>query len=159
MAETQKEWETPDHGKKQKIQWLLRFLVAFLTTAAITTAFFIARNGIPVWGGPKPEKVAAVRVELLTTGHTKVVTDPADIKTACRLINFLNYQPFTPADTRSPSEVAVTYQLKDGRELTAQASWITGWWNGEAHALKQPDLFVNLVEGLFFSQESRENHS
>ncbi len=159
MAETQKELETADLGKKRKIQWILRFLFTFLATTAITTAFFIAQNGIPVWGGPKPEKVAVVRLELLTAGYTKVVTDPEDIKTACRLVNFLNYQPFTPADTRSPSEVTVTYQMKDGRELTAQASWITGWWNGEAHALKQPDLFVNLVEGLFFSQESRENHS
>lgn len=157
MAENRKTAEKP--GRENGA--LLRLLVGILLTSVLTAALFMVQRGVPLWGAPRPEKVVAVRAELLPSGLTKETREEEDIKTACNLVNFLNYQPFTPVSEGSAElgpDVTITYILENGEELTAGANWITGWWKGEAHALKQPDLFVNLVEGLFFSREEiRQN--
>ena len=42
---------------------------------------------------------------------------------------------------------------------TAAASSATGWWNGKSRALKDPDMFVNLAEGIFFLPEIMQEES
>lgn len=140
-----------DTGKKAW-QFLARMLVSVALTVVVTAVLFVLLHGMPIWGVPSPEEVELVRVEFLGAGKTTEVTGREDIGLAVKLLNHLNYQPFTPVSEDSEEvgpDVAVTYVLRDGRELTAGANWITGWWGGEAHALKEPDVFVNVAEGLF----------
>lgn len=129
---------------------VLSVLVPMVLAAVVTGAVWIAMHGVPLWGAPGPGDVESVTVEC--GGADAAFTDQAKIELAVKLINCLNYQPFTPVSEDSLAagpDVVVTYRLKDGRELTAAANWVTGWWKGEAHALKEPDAFVNLAKGIF----------
>ena len=130
---------------------ILRSIAGALLTMLVVPALFVMRSGVPVWGAPGAKDVESVTVARAgEKGET--YTDPEKIELAVKLINSLNYQPFTRVSENSVEvgpDVEIKYRLKDGRELTAAANWITGWWNGEAHALKQPDMFVNLAEGTF----------
>ncbi len=131
--------------KKENI---LRTAAGVVLTCIIVTVLFVMKNGVPVWGAPSPRDVESVTVARAgEAGET--YNDPEKIELAVKLINSLNYQPFTPVSGSTGPDITITYKLKDGRELTAAANWITGWWNGEAHALKEPDMFVNLAEGIF----------
>lgn len=129
---------------------IIRIAAGVVLTCIVTAALFVLANGVPIWGAPSPKDVESVTVEC--GGANAVFTDQEKIELAVKLINYLNYQPFTPVSENSLEvgpDVSITYKLKDGGELSAAANWITGWWNGEAHALKEPDVFVNLAEGLF----------
>lgn len=130
---------------------VLRTIAGVALTCVFTTVLFVMANGMPVFGAPDKRNVESVTVALPgEAGET--YTDPEKIELAVNLINALNYQPFTPVSEASGEagpDVTITYRLKDGRELTAAANWVTGWWNGEARALKKPDMFVNLAAGVF----------
>lgn len=133
---------------------IIRIAAGVVLTCVVTTVLFVLANGVPIWGAPSPKDVESVTVEC--GGANAVFTDQEKIELAVKLINQLNYQPFTPVSEASLAvgpDVAVTYQLKDGRELTAAANWITGWWNGEARPLKKPDMFVNLAKGIFCADD------
>lgn len=133
-----------------------RFWARLLGTAAlsvaVTAVLYVLLYGMPVWGVPAPGEVERVRVEFTESGETREVTDPERIGLAVKLLNHLNYQPFTPPSESSVEvgpDVALTFVLKDGRELSAGANWVTGWWGGRARALKEPDVLVRLAQGLF----------
>ena len=132
---------------KVKKGTILRSVAGVVLSCIVTTVIFFARYGVPIWGAPSPKNVQSVTVE--RAGFEQTYTDQEKIELAVNLINCLNYQPFTPPSEKTGPDVTITYTLIDGRELTASANWITGWWNGEPHALKQPDMFVNLAEGIF----------
>ncbi|RKJ42248.1 hypothetical protein D7X94_01875 [Acutalibacter sp. 1XD8-33] len=143
--------EGPQRRRKKLWQRILAVVGPMVLAGGLVTVCFFAMNGVPVWGAPNPKDVASVTVAW-AEDPSRTYTDPEKIELAVKLINKLNYQPFTPVSEASEQvgpDVTFTYTLKDGRELTAGANWITGWWKGEARALKTPDLFVNLAEGLF----------
>lgn len=129
---------------------IIRTAIGVVLTCIVVTVMFFATKGVPIWGAPRAEDVQSVTVKMEDDGVYAEFTDPEKIKLAVNLINTLNYQPFTPPSETTGPDVTITYTLKDGRELTAAANWITGWWNGEPHALKQPDVFVNLAKGIFY---------
>ena len=135
-------------------RWLAlgRLVLAAVLAAAVTGAFWIAMYGIPLWGVPIQKEVESVRIEFSQSKECRILTEPEQIELAVKLLNKLNYQPFTQPSESSEQlgpDVTITCILRDGREVSAGANWITGWWKGKAHALKEPDLFVNLAEGLF----------
>lgn len=137
--------------KKENI---LRTGAGVILTCVIVTVLFVMKNGVPVFGAPSPGDVERVTVSW-AQGEPVDYTDPEKIELAVKLINSLNYQPFTqvPENSREVGpDVTITYIMKDGKKLTAAANWITGWWNGEARALKEPDMFVNLTEGIFHGE-------
>lgn len=139
--------------KKPEKLWkrVLRAVLSPLLAGGITAALFFARYGIPLWGVPDPGEVESVTVAWGEDGLQEY-TGREKIGLAVKLLNHLNYQPFTPVSESSEDlgpDVTVTYLMKSGGELTAGANWVTGWWNGEARALKEPDVFVRLAQGLF----------
>ena len=80
---------------------LRTLLLPVLLAGALTAALFVVVNGAPLWGVPSPRQVASV-----TVAHTgeapQTYTDPEQIELAVKLLNTLNYLPFT-----SPSESSV----------------------------------------------------
>jgi len=130
---------------------VIRTALGVALTCIVTAVLFIMANGVPIWGAPDPKDVASVTVSWAGGGQREF-TDPEKISLAVKLLSHLNYLPFTPPSEASEDlgpDVSITYALRDGREISAGANWITGWWNGEARALKEPDMFVNLAEGVF----------
>ena len=127
---------------------ILRTALGVVLSLIVVTVLSVMMNGVPIFGAPNPKDVESVTVTAAgNAGET--YTDPENIELAVKLINSLNYQPFTPVTGKAGPDVTITYRLKDGRELTAAANWVTGWWNGEARALKEPDMFVKLADGVF----------
>lgn len=130
---------------------ILRTALSVVLSVTVVTVLFVMRNGVPIFGVPNPRDVESVTVAAAGKPE-ETYTDPENIELAVKLINSLNYQPFTPVSESSQEagpDVTITYKLSDGREMTAAANWVTGWWDGEARALKQPDMFVNLADGVF----------
>ncbi len=129
----------------------MRTIAGVLLTCAVVTVLFVMKNGVPVWGAPHPKDVASITVTWAEGGE-QTCTDPEKIGLAVKLINSLSFQPFTPppeSSVQAGPDVTITYTLQDGQELSAGANWITGWWKGEPRALKEPDRFVRLAEGIF----------
>ena len=78
---------------------LRTLLLPALLAGALTAALFVVVNGAPLWDVPSPRQVASV-----TVAHAgeapQTYTDPEQIELAVKLLNTLNYLPFTP-----PSEI------------------------------------------------------
>lgn len=143
--------EGPKMERMKPWKRALTVLAPMVLAGVLAAVLNVMAWGMPVWGAPSPKDVESVNVAAAgKPGDT--YTDPENIELAVKLINYLNYQPFTPVSENSLEvgpDVSITYRLKDGGELSAAANWVTGWWNGEAHALKEPDAFVKLAKGIF----------
>lgn len=125
----------------------------FLGTMA-SLAVYLSFYGMVLFGLPEAEDV--VKAEFFypeASGEALVLTEEEDIKQAVQLTGCLRYSLFGGSETDSTPEITVTYTLKNGETVSVSASRDTVWWKGKSHALKQEELFVNLTEGLFFSEK------
>lgn len=138
----------------KKYSGLVRYLVSVLCTVAVLLAVFVLWKGMPLLGVPDERNIASVTVtHSRYCPQGKTFTDAEKIHLARNLANFLNRDLFAqPAADETPV-VSITYTLQDGSTCTASAGSATGWWNGRSRALKDPDMFVNLAEGIFFMPE------
>ena len=125
-------------------QTLLTVVLSVLISASVWIGFY----GVPLLGLPKAENVQSVTLVSLDSGSV-TVTDAENVELLIKAANLLNYKLGTP-DTTDP-ELTVTYNLKNGEVRVLSADRTTVWWKGKAHPLKQPDVFYNVLEGLFFS--------
>lgn len=134
-----------------KKEWkFLRWTVGILIACLLNAGIWIASHGVPLMGLPDAGDVVSVSLVSRDGGTERVVTDEDGIQLLTKAANLCNYRPFSEA-TGEP-ELSVTYHLKDGREILLEASRNSMWWHGGSHGLKEPDSFVNIVEGLFFSE-------
>ena len=92
------------------------------------------------------EDVQSVTLVSLDSGSV-TVTDTENVELLVKAANLLNYKLGAP-DTTDP-ELTVTYTLKNGEVRVLSASRTTMWWKGRAHPLRQPEVFCNIVDGLF----------
>ena len=90
--------------------------------------------------------VQSVTLVSLDSGSV-TVTDTENVELLVKAANLLNYKLGAP-DTTDP-ELTVTYTLKNGEVRVLSASRTTMWWKGRAHPLRQPEVFCNIVDGLF----------
>ena len=146
------------HPKKHS--GFVRYLASMLCTVAVLFAVFVLWKGMPVFGVPDETEIASV-----TVTHSrccpagKTFTDAKKIHLAHNLASFLNRDLFAKPKAEETPVVSITYILRDGSTRTAAASSATGWWNGKSRALKDPDMFVNLAEGIFFLPEIMQEES
>lgn len=146
------------HPKKHS--GFVRYIVSMLCTVAVLFAVFVLWKGMPVFGVPDETEIASVTV---THSHYcpagKTFTDAEKIHLAHNLASFLNRDLFAEPKAEETPVVSITYTLRDGSTRTAAAGSATGWWNGKSRALKDPDTFVNLAEGIFFLTEIMQEES
>ena len=131
--------------QKKHSAWLQTLLTVVLSVL-IASAVWIGRYGVPLLGLSKAEDVQSVTLVSLDSGSV-TVTDTENVELLVKAANLLNYKLGAP-DTTDP-ELTVTYTLKNGEVRVLSASRTTMWWKGRAHPLRQPEVFCNIVDGLF----------
>lgn len=144
----------------KKYRGLIQYFVSVLCTVLVVLAAFVLWRGMPLLGVPDEKEIASVTVthsEYCPEG--KNFTDSEKIHLAHNLANFLNRDFFAQPKADEAPVVSITYNLRDGSSCTAAADSLTGWWNGKSRALREPDMFVNLAEGIFFMPEIMQDES
>ena len=131
--------------QKKHSAWLQTLLTVVLSVL-IASAAWMGRYGVQLLGLPKAEDVQSVTLVSLDSGSV-TVTDTENVELLVKAANLLNYKLGAP-DTTDP-ELTVTYTLKNGEVRVLSASRTTMWWKGRAHPLRQPEVFCNIVDGLF----------
>lgn len=132
------------NGKKAK------FFSWYTLTAALAAAVFSALSGIwlhgmPLAGLPNAEDVESVTI---TRGQQKVeLTASDDVQLVAGAANLLSYKPLGAA--KDAPVLTVTYHLRNGDTRKIEASAVSVWWRGRAHALHEPEMFVNIVSTLY----------
>lgn len=48
--------------------------------------------------------------------------------------------------------IVITYHLEDGTDERISANNTTVWWKDKSYVIKEKDIFVNIVKGLFFKK-------
>lgn len=121
-------------------------LLSVIITVILCTILWFTLYGVPLSGLPDEKNVESIT--LLYGDTTREIDDSEDISRLVNAANLCSYQ-FGKAEETAPL-VTVTYHTKDGKDITLSASSETMWWKGRPHKLKETDLFVNIIEGLYF---------
>lgn len=134
--------------QKKPFAWPQALLTAVLSVL-ISAGIWIGFYGMPLLGLPKAEDVQSVKL-VSQDSDPVTVTDTENVGLLVKAANLLNYK-FGAADAADPEIYTLRYNLKNGEVRVLSASRTTVWWKGKAHPLKEPDVFYNVLEGLFFS--------
>ncbi len=125
-----------------------------LITAILIAAILVATKGMYLIDMPdisQVEKVTIFYPEVC--GEAKEITDAEHVEQAVKLTGFLKYSIFDRYKGDDKPLITITYFLKNGNEISVSASRETVWWKGRGRVLSQEDMFVNLAEGIFFSDD------
>ena len=128
----------------------LRLLSIVLCVSILTVIGSILINGMFLLGIPSAEDVAKITVAYTDNADPiREYTMEDKIETSVKLANFLRYDLFAQADNPGEPLITLTYILQDGSQRVVSANLSTVWWQGRAHVLKSPSMFVNLTEGIY----------
>lgn len=136
--------------EKRKSRWCFFSWQAFcsiLAVCVVNTAIWIAFHGFPIVGLPEKEAVQSISITHNNAGE-RIITDHEDIELIVNAANLLNYSLF--GETSGSPIISMTYHLTDGRDVTIEANHTTMWWHGKSHPIKETDMFINVIQGLFF---------
>lgn len=134
-----------------------KFLLSILATMVLVTGFKIAVDGCWLIFLPIDQKVESVTITYPSfSPEAKEITDPDDLQKCTAMLNLLKYDVFAQSKDTSAPLITYDFHLKDGSELTVSANNETVFFKGKQHVLKEPEVFVNLTEGLFFPSDSME---
>jgi hypothetical protein len=136
--------------EKAKKAWKF-FSWANLWTIALTcilnAGIWAAFHGFPLIGLPEAEEVE--KVTIVSNGtQEKTVTDEETVCLLVKAAHLLNYRLW--GEEEGEPVITVTYQLKNGERIRLKANRAAVWWKDKPHALKEPDVFINVVQGLVF---------
>lgn len=130
------------------------FLLTVLASTILVVLIHLLTSGMYLLGVPKAQEVQAVTLSYPQVSEAvKEVNDREKIEQAVKLTGFLKYSLFQEADTGGEPLITMTYRLADGRTVSVSANRETVWWKGKARALKKPDMFLNLAQGIFFLED------
>ena len=144
--------------KNNYLKSIIRFLIQIGVVAALLMGFSIFHGGMYLIGVPKAEKVQYVTVSYpeVTDGEKKI-TDWEQIRLAVQLTGFFRYSRREEADRGESPMITITYYRENQPAITVSANRNTVWWKGKSHVIRDPDMFVNLAEGIFFLEDLPES--
>ena len=143
--------------KNNYLKSIIRFLIQAGVTVALLVGVSIFHRGMYLIGVPKAEKVQYVTVSYPeVTDEEKKITDREQIRLAVQLTGFLRYSLLEEADSGESPMITITYHQENQAAITVSANRNTVWWKGKSHVIKDPDMFVNLTEGIFFLEDLPE---
>ena len=129
----------------KKVTWL-RTLVTVVLSVTVVSMIYVFTKGWPLMRPPRMEDIKEVTMTDTESGIKK--------EFVVKVINFLNYVPFsTASDTYEPL-IIITYVLDDGTEIKISANNTEVFLNGNGHQLKDAEIFGNLTKAVFFSEET-----
>lgn len=143
-------------GKKPVKNQIFRTIVIILIVSAIATVQYIVTKGVPLFDTPKPDQIVKVVVTSRDfPGEIKEYTEGEPVELAVKLVNFLNYRPFTlNAGAGSEPVISIRYFLSDGSETEVAASAEIVWYDGKSYELKVKEKFAALANAVFFMKEN-----
>ena len=142
--------------KKSARNQILRTVMVILLVSAIATVQYIITKGVPLFDVPRPDQIEKVVVTSNDfPDEIKVCTDGESVEQAVKLVNFLNYEPFTlGSGSDSEPVISIRYFLSDGKEVEVAADSATVWYDGKSYELKVKEKFVTLANAIFFMSEN-----
>ena len=139
-------------AKKTIRSFLSTFFVCFITTGIV---FYLSR-GVPLYGMPDSKDIAFVEVrDVRLSSESRRLTSPEDISNARNVASLLNYWLGVVQDEEPV--ISITYCLKNGETVDVSASEDMVFWMGKARKIRDGDMFINIVEGLFFMDMVYDN--
>ena len=145
--------------KKNKLQDFWTLCICLLAVAVVN--YFMV--GLPLKGLPDAGKIASVEITDYVLSDkepiTKMLTEPEDIENARNVANLPHYS-LRSVDVSAEPQIEIRYHLKSREtlELIYGENFVV--WNEKPFKLKQgkdSELFVKIVEGLFFLPETQIN--
>lgn len=133
--------------KKARSFFSWKTLCVIIVVCILNSIIWVAFHGIPIMGLPKKEDVKSISITE-NNSEEKTITDEDDIELLVNAANLLNYRLF--GETAGEPIISVTYHLKTGDDVIIEANNDTMWWHGKAHPIKETDMFVEIIQGLFF---------
>ncbi len=127
--------------------YLWNIVCVIFISCIINGIVWIGFHGIPLIGLPEKEEVERVTIVYNNT-EERSLTDEESIGLLVQSANLLNYR--FGGKTEETPVLSVSYHLKNGKTISLEANTTTLWWRGKSHALKETDVFINVIEGLFF---------
>lgn len=105
---------------------------------------------------PDSKDIAFVEVrDVRLSSESRRLTSPEDISNARNVANLLNYWLGVVQDEEPV--ISITYCLKNGETVDVSASEDMVFWMGKARKIRDGDMFINIVEGLFFMDMVYDN--
>lgn len=139
---------------KKILKSVFRLLGQMVIVAAVLIGFQVVTEGMWLLGLPELDQVESVTIAYpQVTDQVKTVTDGENKELALKLTGFLKYNLFQKVEGGQKPLITITYHLQDGTDRSIAANRATVWWKDKAYPLKDPDIFVNLTEGIFFLAE------
>ena len=138
--------------EKQTTAWKFfswNTLWVILISCIVNASVWIGFHGIPLTGLPRKEAVESITL-LYNGTEERTVTDKEKVELLVKSANLLNYQ--LGGETKGSPVITITYFLKNGKSVSIEANATTVWWKGKAYALKETEVFVNVIQGLFFTR-------
>lgn len=146
--------------KNNYLKSIIHFLIQAGVMVALLVGVSIFHRGMYLIGVPKAEKVQYVTVSYPeVTDEEKKITDREQIRLAVQLTGFLRYSLLEEADSGESPMITITYYQENQPAITVSANRNTVWWKGKSHVIKDPDMFVNLTEGIFFLEDLPEGRT
>ena len=144
--------------KNNYLTSIIHFLIQVGVVAVFLMGVSIFHGGMYLIGVPKAEEVQYVVVSYPeVTDEEKKITDREQIRLAVQLTGFLRYSLLEEADREESPMITITYYRENQPAITVLANRNTVWWKGKSHVIKDPDMFVNLTEGIFFLEDLPES--
>ena len=139
---------------KKFLKSVLCLLGQMAIVVAVLIGFQVVTDGMWLFGLPELDQVESVSIAYpQVTEEVKTMTGEEDKELALKLTSFLKYNLFQKAEGGQQPLITITYHLQDDTDRSIAANGTTVWWKDKAYALKDPDIFVNLTEGIFFLSE------
>lgn len=146
--------------KRKAVKAAGRFLLTVCITTLLLMGVSVLTEGMYLIGMPDVEDVRSVTLSYPEkTAEIKTISDARQMELAVKASGFLRYALFEEADVREKPLITVTYFLDDGERVCVSANRDTVWWKGKAYAIQEKELFINVVEGIFFLEESMQEEA
>ena len=136
--------------EKQKKVWKFfswHTVFVVVVVSILNTVIWIGFHGIPLMGLPEKEYVKSVTI-IWNGTEEKTVVDDENIEILVNSANLLNYRLW--GETEEGPMITVIYHLENGDSISIEANNTTVWWHGRSHSLKKPEVFVKIIQGLYF---------
>lgn len=142
-------WEEPYMDKEKKFWKFFSWntLCIVVVVCVLNAIIWIAFHGVPLVGLPQAEDVKSISVTQNSSQEREITTEE-DIELLVNAANLLNYCLL--GKTEGGPIITVTYHLKDGDDVTIRANNTSMWWHGKSYPIKETDMFINIVQGLYF---------